>query len=167
MFKGTLWKTVFVSARLICKYFSVWQKYRILYLFQTSVYSSHRHLRDIDSSLSIVGGLAVGAESGGKSIHWPQCGAKKCFIAAAEVGNISTTVNKGRWAGPMSSLLLIDVYDSSCSSSLEHFVPICFSNFDSFASSTLSAYFITYSKLKWSTNFLSFSEAWTVQLTVA
>ena len=30
----------------------------------------HRHLREIDCSLAIVGGPATGAESGGKSIHW-------------------------------------------------------------------------------------------------
>ena len=29
--------------------------------------------------------------------------AKKCFIAAAAAGDITTIVNKGRWAGPMSS----------------------------------------------------------------
>ena len=41
----------------------------------------------------------------------PTRGAKKCFLAAAAVGDITTTVNKGRWGGPMSSLLLLDVYD--------------------------------------------------------
>ena len=40
----------------------------------------------------------------------PPCGAKKCFIAAAAAGNISTTVIKGRQAGPLSSLLILDVY---------------------------------------------------------
>ena len=40
----------------------------------------------------------------------PACGTKKCFIAAAAAGNITTTVNKGRWAGPISSPLLLDVY---------------------------------------------------------
>ena len=40
----------------------------------------------------------------------PACGAKKFFIAAAAAGDITTTVNKGRQAGPMSSLLLLDVY---------------------------------------------------------
>ena len=30
----------------------------------------HRHLREIDCSLAIVGRQAAGAESGGKSIHW-------------------------------------------------------------------------------------------------
>ena len=32
---------------------------------------SHRHLREIDCSLAVVGRLVTGAESGGKSIHWP------------------------------------------------------------------------------------------------
>ena len=40
----------------------------------------------------------------------PACGAKKCFIAAAEAGNITTTVNKGKRAWPMNRLLLLDVY---------------------------------------------------------
>ena len=31
----------------------------------------HRHLREIDCSLAVVGGPAAGAESRGKSIHWP------------------------------------------------------------------------------------------------
>ena len=43
----------------------------------------------------------------------PACGTKKCFIAAAAAGNITTTVNKGRRARPMSSLLLLDVYESN------------------------------------------------------
>ena len=40
----------------------------------------------------------------------PSCGTKKCFIAAAAAGDITSTVNKGRRAGPMGSLLLLDVY---------------------------------------------------------
>ena len=40
----------------------------------------------------------------------PACGTKKCFIAAAAAGNITTTVNKGRQPRLMSSLLLLDVY---------------------------------------------------------
>ena len=40
------------------------------------------------------------------------CGAKKCFIKAAAAGNITTTVNKGSQAGPIRSLLLLDVYGS-------------------------------------------------------
>ena len=58
--------------------------------------------------MAVVGGPAAGPESGGKSIHWTACGANKCLIAAAA----ATTVNEGRWAGPMSSLLLLDVYAS-------------------------------------------------------
>ena len=70
-----------------------------------------RHLREkIDCSLAIVGGPAADTESRGKSIHWTACDAKKCFIAAAAAGDITTTVNKGRRVGPLSSLLLFDVY---------------------------------------------------------
>ena len=43
----------------------------------------------------------------------PSCGTKKCFIAAAAAGDITSTVNKGRRAGPMSSLLILDVYGKS------------------------------------------------------
>ena len=57
----------------------------------------------IDCLLAVVGKPAAGAESRGKSTT---CGAKKCFIGAAVAGNITSTVNKGRQAGPMSSLLL-------------------------------------------------------------
>ena len=41
----------------------------------------------------------------------PACGTKKCFIGAAAAGDITTTVNKGRQAGSMSSLLILDVYE--------------------------------------------------------
>ena len=41
----------------------------------------------------------------------PAHGSKKCFIAAAVAGDITTIVNKDRQAGPMSSLLLLDVYE--------------------------------------------------------
>ena len=37
-----------------------------------------------------------------------------CFIAAAAACNITTTVNRGMRARPMSSLLLSDVYGCSC-----------------------------------------------------
>ena len=71
----------------------------------------HRHIREIYCSLAVVGGPAAGAESWANQYTGPACGAKKCFIAAAAAaGNITTTVYKGRWAGPMSSLLLLDVY---------------------------------------------------------
>ena len=33
---------------------------------------NHRHLREVDCLLAIVGGPAVCAESGSKSIHWPR-----------------------------------------------------------------------------------------------
>ena len=84
------------------------------------MYHDHRHLREIDCTLAIVGGSAADAESGGKSIHWPRMWCQKCFIAAAAAGYITTTVNKGRWAGPMSSLLLLDVYDHESSLSKGH-----------------------------------------------
>ena len=71
----------------------------------------HRHLREIDCSSAIVGGPAAGAESGANQYTGPACGAKKCFIVAAAAGDITTTINKGRRAGPMSSLLLLDVYE--------------------------------------------------------
>ena len=61
--------------------------------------------------MAVVGGPAAGAESWANQYTGPACGAKKCFIAAAAAaGNITTTVYKCRWAGPMSSLLLLDVY---------------------------------------------------------
>ena len=59
----------------------------------------HRHLREIDCSLAVVGGPAAGAECGGKSIHLPCIQRQIDFIAAAAAGNITTTVNKGRWPG--------------------------------------------------------------------
>ena len=37
-----------------------------------SIGIDHRHLREIDCSLAIVGGLAASAECGGKSIHLPR-----------------------------------------------------------------------------------------------
>ena len=43
----------------------------------------------------------------------PACGTKKYFIVAAVAGNITITVNKGRQAGPMTSLLLLDVYGAT------------------------------------------------------
>ena len=86
---------------------------RYLELIESKHMSSyHRNLREIDCSSAIVGGPAAGAESGANQYTGPACGAKKCFIAAAVAGNITTTVNKGRQAGPMSSLLLLDVYGS-------------------------------------------------------
>ena len=40
----------------------------------------------------------------------PTCRAKVCFIVATGAGDITTTVNRGRLAGPMSGLLPLDVY---------------------------------------------------------
>ena len=58
----------------------------------------------MDRSLDIVGcGLGNGTESGGKSIHCPAFSAEACFMVA---GDIITSVNKGRRAGPMSGLLI-------------------------------------------------------------
>ena len=56
-------------------------------------------------------GQPLGAESGGKSIRSPAYSVKVCFIVATVAGNITTSVNRGRQAGPMSGVLLLDVYD--------------------------------------------------------
>ena len=69
--------------------------------------------------MAIVGGPAAGAVSG------LACGAKKCFIAADAVGDITTTVNKDGQAGSMSSLLLLDVYDSYIKLSFGLFLSLC------------------------------------------
>ena len=45
--------------------------------------------------------MSNGTEYRGKSIHWPPYSTKACFMVA---GNITTSVNKGRQAGPMSGL---------------------------------------------------------------
>ena len=55
--------------------------------------------------------MALALNPGANQYTGPACGTKKCFIAAAAAGDISTTINKGRRAGPMSSLLFLDVYD--------------------------------------------------------
>ena len=55
-------------------------------------------------------GRPLALNPGANQCTGPACGAKKCFIVAAVAGNITTTVNKGRQAGPMSSLLLLNVY---------------------------------------------------------
>ena len=49
--------------------------------------------------------------AGANQYACPACGAKKCFIVLAAADDITTTVNKSRQAGPMSSLLLLDVYN--------------------------------------------------------
>ena len=37
--------------------------------------------------------------------------ATKCALVATAAGKITTNVNKGRRGGPMSGLVLVDVYD--------------------------------------------------------
>ena len=51
-------------------------------------------------------GQLLALSPGANQYTGPACGAKKCYIAAAAAGDITTTVKKGRGAGPMSSLLL-------------------------------------------------------------
>ena len=58
-------------------------------------------------------GQPLALNAGANQDTCPAYSTKKCFIVAAAAGNITTTVNKGRQAGPMSSLLLVDVYESS------------------------------------------------------
>ena len=55
-------------------------------------------------------GQLLGLNLGANQYTGPTYSAKKCFIGAAGAGNITTTVNKGRRAMPMSSLLPSDVY---------------------------------------------------------
>ena len=55
-------------------------------------------------------GQKLALDPGANQYSGPTYGAKKCFIVAAVAGDITTTVNKGRQAGPVSSLLFIDVY---------------------------------------------------------
>ena len=56
-------------------------------------------------------GQLLALNQGANQNTGPACGAKKCFIAAAVAGDITTIVNKGRQAGPLSSPLLLDVYE--------------------------------------------------------
>ena len=57
--------------------------------------------------MALVGGsVAVGAMAlnlGANQYTGPAFSAKACFMVA---GDITNTVNKGNWAGPMSSLLI-------------------------------------------------------------
>ena len=66
-----------------------------------------RHLREIDCSLAIVGrlatALAMALNLGANQYTGPAFSAKACFMV---VGNITTSVNKGRRARPMSGLLI-------------------------------------------------------------
>ena len=58
-------------------------------------------------------GRPLALNPGANQYTGPTCGTKKCFILAAKAGDITNTVNKGRKAGTMSSLLLLDVYGVS------------------------------------------------------
>ena len=78
--------------------------------------STHRYLREIDCSLTVVGRPPLALNPGANQYTSPAYSAKKCFIVAAAAGNITTTVNKGRQSKPMSSLLLLDVYASMTAS---------------------------------------------------
>ena len=49
-------------------------------VFVADVAVDHRHLRDIDCSLAVVGRPA--AESGGKSIHWPYIWCQKVLLSS-------------------------------------------------------------------------------------
>ena len=60
--------------------------------------------------MAVVGSQPLALNQGANQNTGHACGAKKCFIATAAAGNITTTVNKGRRARPMSRLLLLDVY---------------------------------------------------------
>ena len=68
---------------------------------------NHRQLREKDHSLAIVGGpataWAMALNLGANQYTGPTFSAKACFMVA---GNITTSVNKGRWAGPMSGLFI-------------------------------------------------------------
>ena len=55
-------------------------------------------------------GWLLALNLGANQYTGPACGAKKSFIGAAAAGDITATVNKGRQAGPISSLLILDVY---------------------------------------------------------
>ena len=59
-------------------------------------------------------GRQLALNAGATQYTCPVYSVKKCFIAAAVAGDITTTVNTGRQAGPKSSLLLFDVYGIIC-----------------------------------------------------
>ena len=67
----------------------------------------HRHLREIDCSSAIVGGpvspWAMALNMGVNQCTGPAFSTKACFMVA---GDITTSVNKGRQAGPTSCLLI-------------------------------------------------------------
>ena len=70
-------------------------------------YTYYRHLREIDCSSAVVGGLAAAwamvLNPGAKQCTGPTLSTKACFMVA---GDITTSVNKGRWAVPLSSILI-------------------------------------------------------------
>ena len=72
----------------------------------SSISLIHRHLREIDCSSAIVGRMAaawaMALNPGANQYTGPEFSAKACFMVA---DNITTSVNKGRWAWPMSGLL--------------------------------------------------------------
>ena len=74
--------------------------------FVHQVKKDHRHLREIDRSSAIVGwqatAWAMALNPGANQYTGPAFSAKACFMVD---GNITTSVNKARWAGPMSGLL--------------------------------------------------------------
>ena len=67
----------------------------------------HRHLRETDRLLAIVGSptsdWAMALNPGANQYTGPAFSIKACFMVA---GAITTSVNKGRWAVPMSGLLV-------------------------------------------------------------
>ena len=58
-------------------------------------------------------GQPLGLNPGANQYTGPAYSTKKRFIVAAVTGDITTTVNKGRQAGLMCFLLLLDVYGSN------------------------------------------------------
>ena len=60
-----------------------------------------------------MGGWPLALNVGVNQYTCPACGTKKCFIAAAVAGDITTNVIKGRQPRPMSSLILLDAYGST------------------------------------------------------
>ena len=82
---------------------------------------AHRHLREIDCSLAIVGGPATayshGAEFGGKSIHWPHIECQSVFYASWR-HNYYCQQRQAGWANEWS--ISLDVYGfAQCFSSLK------------------------------------------------
>ena len=109
--------TLLVGAELLAalEVVVVWLFYRK----QRVSHYYHRHLRDIDRSLAIVGGpaalRAMALNPGANQYTGPAFGAKAFFVVAGNKLLVSwssldkelhASVNKGRWAGPMSGLLI-------------------------------------------------------------